>query len=406
MKVLHLSPTMPWPPNSGGRIGIWNHLRADSRFADVGLVTFTESEPSGVELGALHTVCSSVRVIRRPRSLDGVVGGARSLLSSLAMNLAKYRWPVFGKAVKEAMTQFNPDIVVAHHLHMAGYLMDIQDCVRILREHNVDSVLMARYAESLSNPAMASFARRQADQIRETETRLCPRIDRCLVITPDDDQMLKEIVPGVRTAIVPGGLDPADYAPVTPPGETDPLLVAATGSFGFRPTGEGMVDFVERAWPRIRSEVAGARLRIIGDCPEPLKRRFLKTAGVEVLGRVDSVRKHLDGVHFCIVPLNVGSGMRIRILEAMAYEIPIVSTVIGCEGIHVQDGRHLAIVESVEKMSTAILSLYKKPAQAGIMRREGKRLLQKLYSLDQVEALTSRIYRKALEEASVNQRAS
>lgn len=401
MRVLHLAPTVPWPPHSGGRIVVWNQLRADSRFAEVGLVTFAEADPSAVELGALHSVCSRVKVVRRPRTLDGMVGGARSLLSSMAMNLAKYRWPVFSQAVKEAVAQWEPDVVVAHHLHMGSYLFEVPQGVRILREHNVDSVLMSRYAESLRNPAMAGFARRQADQIRETEIRLLPRLDRCLVITPDDEQMLKEIAPGVRTAVVPGAIDPADYSPVSPPRDQDPLVVVATGSFGFRPTGEGMVDFVERAWPRIRSEARGARLRIIGSCPEPLRRRFLRTEGVEVLGRVDEIRSHLSGAHVFVVPLNVGSGMRIRILEALAYEVPIVSTPIGCEGLGVEDGRHLAVAESIEKMAIRVMALYKNPSQAQTFRREGRRLLQKYYSIEQIEAQTARIYRKALEEAAV-----
>lgn len=401
MRVLHLTPTVPWPADSGGKICVWNHLQADARFAETGILSFSETTPDAITLGALRAVCREVEIVRRPRTLDGVVGGARSLLSNMAMNMAKYRWPEFSKALGAVIVRWNPDVVVAHHLHMGSYLLEVPGAVTILREHNVDSDLMARYAATIRNPALVSFARRQVEQIRDMEAHLAPRVKRCLMITAEDEATLKEISPAAVTAVLPGVIDPDKYAPVEPPTSGEPIIVTA-GSFNFRPTGEGLVHFVDNTWPRILKSLPKARLRVIGHCPDKLARR-VAGPGIEVLGRVDQVRPHLAGANAFVVPLRVGSGMRIRILEAFAWQVPIVSTMLGCKGIEVQDGRHMLIEDEPAAMAAAVVRLVKEPALASTIRREGRRLLEKSYSLATSELITQRLYAKCLDGATVDQ---
>lgn len=396
MRILHLSPTLPWPADGGGKIVIWNHLRADARHSQVGLLSFSDGPPDSDTLQAIGTVCGAVEAIRRPRSLDGVVGGARSLITTTAMNLAKYRWPVFSEALQRFVNRWKPDVVVAHHLHMAPYLDEIHGPVRILREHNVDSDLMARYAATLRNPAMAAFARRQVEQIRETERRLLPKMDECLAITRHDEQKLLALAPEANLSVLPGAIDMKDYPLVDPPrGGADPLIVAA-GSLHFRPTGEGVVEFVELVWPRIRRALPRARLRIIGHAPETLRRRLARGEGVELTGRVPEMRPHLQGAGAFVVPLRVGSGMRIRILESLAWGLPTVSTSIGCEGIEVENARQILVADAVDAMASAVVRIFREPVVAGTLRREGHRLIEKRYSLEAFEQQTLRLYQRAL----------
>ncbi|TPW12229.1 MAG: group 1 glycosyl transferase [bacterium] len=399
MRVLHLSPAIPWPANSGGRICVWNQLRIDARFAEVGLLTFAESSPDQATVEALQEYCSEAEIVRRPRALDGVVGGARSLLTSTAMNLAKYRWPVFSDALKGFLDRWSPDLIVAHHLHMGHYLPEVRGTATILREHNVDSDLMARYSETLANPAMAGFAVRQSDQIRSTEARLCPRVTRCLMITSDDEGKILEMVPEARTAVLPAGIDPADYREIPPPLDVPPLVVAV-GSLNFRPTGEGILYFAEDVWPRLRRSFPGARFRVIGECPDALRRRLMAVAGVEVTGRVDAVRPQLEGAHVFVVPVRAGSGMRIRILEAMAHQVPLVSTTIGAEGIDVTHERHLLLADTTEDLARAVTRVIKEPVLAQTFRREGRRLVERTYSIAALAPVTERIYRRAIAEAT------
>lgn len=397
MRVLHLTPSFPYPADTGGRICVWNQLRADARVAEIGLLSFVDDTPDDEAARVVRSVCREVVTVRRPRTLDGVVGGAWSLLSSVAMNLAKYRWSVYSRALRQMMPSFRPDVVVANNLHMGSYLLELAGPVLILREQNIDSDLMERYAATFRNPAVAGFVRQQARKVREAEIRIAPRAHRCLMISAPDETRLREIVPGARTAVVPGVIAPEEYRPALPPGSGDDLLVVATGTFTFPPTGEGLVYFVDRVWPRVIAAVPRARFRVIGHCPAALRRRLEALPGVEVLGHVESVEAHLDGAHVFAVPLRAGSGMRMRILEAMAWQVPIVTTTIGCEGIGVENGRHVIVADEPEEMSSAILRVGRDGDWARNLRRQGRQFVETNYSLPAAGAATSRIYRECLE---------
>ena len=132
---------------------------------------------SDTESSIPRAVCREVVTVRRPRALDGALGGLRSLVSDTAMNLAKYRWPVFSRSLWQTVSGFFPDVVVAHNFHMAAYLLELAGPARLLREQNVDSDLMERYAATCGNPALALFARLQARRLRAEKARPAPRAD-------------------------------------------------------------------------------------------------------------------------------------------------------------------------------------------------------------------------------------
>lgn len=395
MRVLHLTPSFPWPPDTGGKICIWNHLRADARFAEIGLLSFVEEAPDDRAMDAVRRVCREVVTVPRPRGLDGPVGALRSLVSDTAMNLAKYHWPVFSRALWQTVSGFFPDVVVAHNFHMASYLLELAGPARILREQNIDSDLMERYAATCGNPALAVFARMQARKIRADEVRIAPRVERCLMITPLDEARLREIAPGARTAVLPGVIATEEYQPVRLAGPDEELLVVATGTFSFLPTGRGLLHFLDQVWPRVLAAAPRARFRVIGHCPESLRDRLAGRTGVEVLGRVESVEAHLDGAHVLAVPLLAGSGMRMKILEAMAWQVPIVTTSIGCEGIAVEDGRHVLVADEPEAMAAAILRIAGDAALAAGLRREGRKFVEERYSIV-AGAATEAIYTECL----------
>lgn len=398
MKVLHLTTTLPWPPDYGGRIVAWNHIRADGRRHEVGLLSFTDSAPGPEAQRALEAVCGLVRTVVRPRGMNGPVGMLRNLFSGTALNMARYRWPVFETALREVVAAWRPDVVVAHHLHMAPYPLRVAGPVPILREHNVDSQLMKRYAAGVENPIASRLAGDQSARIRREESRLCPRFSRCLMITAHDQDMLREIAPAARTVVVPAGLPLEEYDPLPAPAAGAPPLFVSAGSLQFPPTADGVLWFAREGWPHVRAAQPGARLRIVGHCPESIRATLAALPGVEVLGRVEDVRPHLAGAHAFVVPLRAGSGVRIKILEALAWEIPVVTTRLGAEGIPAEAGRDLQFADDATGLAEALLGLYAAPALAEAARRAGRRLVENHYALDALGALTDRIYAEALAE--------
>lgn len=396
LRVLHVCMIIPFPPDYGGRIATWNHLRADARHADVGLVTLVEEMPDEATLGAMGEVLQTIRCVRRPRGREGALGALRALVSGYPVNLARYRWPVFGAAVEEVARAWRPDVVVAQHLHMAPFPLRVPGVARILRHHNIDSTLIARLGATTPNPVTGALLRGLANQVRQDERRHCPRYDRCVVMTPDDQSILARIAPDARTAVLPAGLPVEEYRIVAPPPAGAPPTLVTAGTLVFQPTAEGVIGFVREAWPLVRRRHPDATFRIIGNCPPGVRAELAGAPGVELRGRVDSVRDALEGAHAFVVPLRAGSGMRIKILEACAFGLPVVSTTIGAEGIPVTPGRELLIADDPAAQAEAIHGLFVDPDRNAALRRAGRAFVEERYSLTALSAQTERLYHEAL----------
>lgn len=396
LRVLHVCNIIPFPPDYGGRIATWNHLRADARHARVGLVTLVENMPDEATLAPMRKVLDLVRCVVRPRSREGPLGAIRALVSGYPVNLARYRWPAFGVAVEEAAREWRPDVVVAQHLHMAPFPLRVPGVARILRHHNVDSTLIARLGATTPNPVTGMLLRQLAGQVRRDEQRHCPRFDRCVMMTREDEAQLKGFVPSARTTVLPAGLPVEEYIPLPPPPPGAPLVLATAGTLVFRPTAEGVLGFARETWPLVRRQHPGAIFRVIGQCPESVRQELAGTPGVEVIGRVEAVRAALEGAHAFMVPLRAGSGMRIKILEACAFGLPVISTAIGAEGIPVTSGRDLILADEPAAQADAIHALFTNPALNGALRAAGRQFVEERYSLAAIAAQTEAIYREAL----------
>lgn len=396
-RVLHLSTVIPWPPDYGGRIATWNHLRADARHADVGLVTLVEEMPDEITLRELRKVCDYVRCVRRPRNHDGPLGMLRALLSGYPVNLARYRWESFAREIATAVDEWPPDVVVAQHLHMAPFPLRVPRVARILRHHNVDSSLVYRLGATTPNPITGALLRQLAGQVRRDEQRHCPRFDRCVMITEDDALLLRRHVPEARTVVLPTGLAMDDYAPAVLPSPGTPLRLVTAGSLIFRPTAEGLLEFVREAWPIIRRRHPDATFRVIGHCP-PGVRAELERNAVEVMGRVPEVRTSLDRAHAFIVSLRAGSGLRIKVIEAFAFGVPVVSTTLGAEGIPATPGEHLLLADEPAAQADAIERLYTDAVLSARMREAARTFVEREYSLEAVAERTREIYSIVLEE--------
>lgn len=404
MRVLHLATTLPWPPDYGGRIVVWNQLRADARHSEVGILAFTDEDPAPEALRRLGEICGVVRTVRRPRGRNGVVGMLRNIFSDTALNLARYRWPIYQAELDSLCREWTPDLLVAHHLHMAPYALQVPGAAAVLREHNVDSQLMKRFATAAANPVTRALAGAQAARIRREEARLAPRFAGCLMITPGDERQLKEIAPTARTTVLPAGIDAAEYSPVPSPTPADRPLVVTAGSLVFPPTADGVRWFVRDVWPRVIARRPDAVFRVIGHCPDGLRAELAAAPGVDVLGRVPEVRPQLIGAHAFVVPLLVGSGLRIKILEALAWELPVISTPIGWEGIEVEPGRHLLSTSDPATMAGGLLEWFAAPADARAVGVAGRLRVLERYSLAALSGQTENVYREIVASRGVPSR--
>ncbi|MCB0215248.1 MAG: glycosyltransferase [Chloroflexi bacterium] len=234
--------------------------------------------------------------------------------------------------------------------------------------HNAEWLLQDRaWRADLRRPPKgwvgAAYSLAQTAKIRRYEGRLLAAADATVAVSRADAAALAPLAPEARFVVVPNGVDVEAY-PVADPDAVEPGLVVFTGKMDFRPNVDAMTWFCQAVWPRVRAGRPEARLAIVGRDPSPRVRALASAqAGVEVTGAVPDVRPWIARAGLVVVPLRVGGGTRLKVLEAMAMGKALVASTLAVEGLDLRPGLELAQADDATAMAEAILTLSRDPAR-------------------------------------------
>jgi glycosyltransferase involved in cell wall biosynthesis len=241
--------------------------------------------------------------------------------------------------------------------------------------HNVDSEFMSRYASETANWGKKLIARRTANLLLKLETELMRACDAHTVVSEVDRAKLLEHNPRASVTVIPNGVDSAAFAtPLHAPGNT--LLFV--GSMDYHANAGAVMWFAQNAWPAISKKFPFLKFVIAGRSPGP-EVRMLASDNIQVTGTVEDVRPFYANALAVIVPIRVGGGTRLKILEAMAAGVPVISTTIGAEGIVGHHGREIFLADSTEQMIDALESLVRDPILWRNMAEAGRLFATKHY---------------------------
>ena len=382
-----LASRLPWPPDDGGRIAIWQNVRAASRAYDVTLVTLVPPPEVSAPLPPVfeeHGV-RVIRVAHRPPSLlraawDGLFG-------PLPYTLARYRNAELSRLLRSVVAEARPAFVMATPLHMGTYADDLDRVPMILREHNLEHVWMARYARGRDFGPASLYARTQVSRLREAEVSIARRSALVLAVQNAEANALHALVPETRVETLPIGVDLNAYPEPRP---EDPPIVLLAGSFAWPPNIDGAVRFVREGWPRVTARVPAARLRIVGkDMPQFI--RLLGHQGAEVVGYVESMAEELARATVFVVPLWVGAGVRVKITEALAARVPIAATRIAAEGLGLEANKHFAAGDTGAELGEQVATLLLSPEVRDLYRTRGRAIAEEHWSLDAIADLQNKL---------------
>ena len=231
----------------------------------------------------------------------------------------------------------------------------------MLTHHNIESQLMRRRAEVEPRPLAAWFLRREATKLRDYEAEVSPDFDVNIFMSSNDQALLADRVAGIRSAVVPNGVDIAYFTP--DPAPVTPTLIY-TGGMNMFANRDAVMWFLAEVWPAISAARPEVQFCVVGqDPPKELKAAALRDPRIVVTGYVDDIRPFVRKAAVYVVPLRVGGGTRLKVLDAMASGKAIVSTSVGCEGIDVEAGEHLLVADTPQAFAQTTLALLADSAQ-------------------------------------------
>jgi len=404
MKVLYLCQVVPYPLESGAKIRVYYTLRHLAKAHEISLLSFNRPDDRPEALTHLRELCQTVHTIPMRRSL-GQEGKA------LLRSLAQRRPLVIGRDTIQEMQQeifrlLAADqfgAVHADQLYMAQYGLlarqtaGMRSLRLILDKHNTDFLIFQRLARAERNPLKRLLYEREWRKLKRFEASVLAQFDHIVTVTDEDRLTLQSLLePGKRPPFttIPICVDTAEAQPVKPAEAAKDVL--HLGTMFWPPNVEGVLWFAREVWQRVQAQVPEARFTIVGKNP-PQEVRALGTSGeqqggIEVTGYVADPRPYLERAGVFIVPLFAGSGMRVKILDAWRWGLPVVSTSIGAEGIRYRDGENILVADGAEAFAEAVLKLLGDQSLNRALRLNGRQWVEEHYDWRRVYPAWDQIY--------------
>ena len=375
MKILFLARETPFPADSGVKMRAWLVLKSLAKTHEVSLICFG-SEGSGLH-PELQTVCKQVHAVaplakgaRRPygKMLLG-------LLSSDPFAIRGRYSERYDQKVKEVLKNEGIGLIVCDSLYQAQYVPE-GEFKLLLNEHNIESVIIGRYAGVEKNPLKAAYARYECNRMKQYEKSVWGRFKKILVCSDVDKREVKKRCPDAYVEVIPNGVN----APAAVENNEDSDTLVYTGLIGWHPNEDAVLYFAESIFPLIKKERPSVQWSIVGKDPSVRVQALTKDRSISVTGFVEDINAYITTGAVIVVPLRIGSGTRLKILEAMSMKKAVVSTSIGCEGLRVSHGTDIMIADTPEAFASNVLELLNNEERRNELGRNARALVENEYT--------------------------
>jgi glycosyltransferase involved in cell wall biosynthesis len=392
MRILLITETVPYPLDTGGRIKTWHTLRALARAHEVHCHAFVRTTAQrDAAMGPLAAQCRSVTLhLLRRQPLRELGYMARSLATGRPYTVIRHFDPGVHARVMGTCRERRIDAVYCDHLSMFEYAIRLG--LPIIHDaHNVEHRIVRRFAQHLGlHPRRLIFAR-EWGRLLAYERTMYARARLIFAVSAIDRDDIAQLAGG-RVPVVSVPI-PVEVSGMTAIERlTDEPEVLFLGALDWPPNADAVTFFLSSIWPGIRAALPAARVSIVGRGEAALARQFAATPGVRFTGRVPDIEPWIRGSRVMVVPIRSGSGMRVKILDALARGLPVVATGVGWEGIEAVPGTHLLTADEADAFAAATVRVLRERDTAQALSRAGRQLALDRYDTavvgaQQLEAL-------------------
>ncbi|HUS18597.1 MAG TPA: glycosyltransferase [Terriglobales bacterium] len=389
LRVLMLDEYFPYPPDSGKPIRTWNLLRRLAAHHDVTILC--HGDLSAEQKSAAQSANIKFESVASIEEASGFTLYGKllvNLLSPYPYSVAKHFTARFAVKLAGLLTTQSFDLVHCEWTPYARYLSDIT-LPTVIATHNIESQIWSRRAKRSANPLAKLFFHLQAQKMERFERDVLSQAD--MVSAVSDADANKAAAWGARhTCVVDNGVD-LEY--FSPQGAGDSNRAVFIGALDWFPNVDAIRYFADAVLPLLPSLLPALRTKVIGRrAPVSLKAFLERRPGIEFAGEVPDTRPHLSEAGMVVVPLRIGGGSRLKILEALAMGKAVVSTSIGAEGLAVTHGKDILLADSPKEFAEAIAKLSASPELRKSLGSQGRALVEGRYGWDALSQKAQQVW--------------
>ena len=354
-EVLVLAPRFPLPLTSGTQIREYHILRALANRFDITLISLVQDGEGEERISELSEVATTIHTVPHKRSKKETL--LRFMFSRQSYRVCKLTTPAFKRRVRDVVAQSSFDLVWANFLNTVPALPNDANCPVILDEHTSD----VRDWESFLDGGILeqTIAWLNIRRIRRLRRIVKDQIDGIVSVSGADADEARKWA-GEPVWPIPNGVDIDEFSPSVSAANVSKRVVFV-GSLDVRMNEEAVVWFIENAWPEIYDTHPDATFAIVGQNSTERVQQSADTPGVELVGKVPSVVPQYDQAAVAIAPFQFGGGTKLKVLEALAMERPLVTTSVGKTGISLTDGKQALVRERDSSFAEAVIDLLDSP---------------------------------------------
>ena len=387
MRLLFLTSRLPYPPNRGDRLRVYNFLRVLAREHEITLLSFIGDSRETGNVGPLRAYCDDIQLIHRGE-WPSVAATALNAWRPLPFQSLYYRSTVMQEAVDRLIARRHFDAAYVHLFRMAQFVDRHKGLYRIL---DLTDAISSEIERSLPyrDQKWRMVYRRELPRTRRYEREIVRRFDETWLISEAERQQLLGSGADDRLLVVPNGVDSERYRP-SGRANDDPALIFV-GHMGVFHNVDAAEYLARDLLPQIRASVPAARLALVGAEPAAAVMALNGLPGVRVSGHVADLNTALNEAAVFVAPLRFAAGIQNKVLEAMAAGLPVVTTSYVNNGLQAIDGQHLIIADEPETFVTAVVNLLSDRAYRRRLSHAGREYVLSRYRWEEVAEQMNRI---------------
>lgn len=392
MKILMLTPYLPFPLLSGGQIRTYNLLKKLKNKYEITLFSFIRQEKEKRYIKELEKFCLKVKVFKRRPAWDlrNILMAGFSPLPFVM--ISTYLSKTARDAIKEELENSSYDLIHAEPFYMAPNIPSTRIPI-LLVEQTIEYLVYKKYADNFSYNLLKPLMYFDVLKLKFWEEYYWRKATSLVAMSGEDKKIMAKAAPKQRIDIVANGVD-IEFFTETKIRRPKTPTVLFVGNFKWLPNKDAAKFLTYDIWPKIKEKIPQAKLWIVGKNPTPEILNLSKKKDVLVESAIEDIRDAFGRASILLAPIRNGRGTKYKVLEAMAAKLPVVTTPLGIEGIDAQDKKQALIAKSAEDLAEKAVTLLKKPQLEEKIAKSAFLLVKEKYNWQLISTTLDKIYQK------------